>query len=99
MTKIYLDNLSKESSSCHNEHMSYSLADILRSKDFDEPAESTAIKQYVQANFNESVEVIIREKQIIIGVRSAALAGTLRMRTPEIQQSAQTTKRLVFRIR
>lgn len=75
-----------------------SLSDILRRKDFDEPPEITAIKKYVQDEFKTDVGVQVRDKDIVINVASAALANTLRLRTPEIKRRCQTTKRLTFRI-
>jgi hypothetical protein len=75
-----------------------SLFDILGHKDFDVPPEVVAIKQYVKDEFNEDVEVIVREKDIVIAGRSAALISTLRLRGPDIKKAAKTTKRLGFRI-
>jgi hypothetical protein len=78
--------------------MSDSLADILSKKDFDEPTESLAIKKYVQDEFRTAVAVMVRERDIIIEVPSAALASTLRMRQTQLKNAASTEKRLVFRI-
>jgi hypothetical protein len=75
-----------------------SLNDILGRKDFDLPPEITAIKKYIRHEFQEEVEVMIREKEIIITATSAALAGTLRMRGPVLKNLIKTDKRLVFRI-
>ena len=75
-----------------------SLFDILSRKDFDVPPEVGAIKQYVRDEFQSEVEVIVREKEIVIAGRSAALMGSLRLRGPAIKKAAQTSKRLVFRV-
>lgn len=75
-----------------------SLNDILGRRDFDEPAATRTIKQYVQEKFQEAVAVTEREREIIIATPSAALAGTLRMRMAELQDLLETDKRLVFRI-
>lgn len=75
-----------------------SLFDILSRKDFDVPPEVTAIKRYVQEEFQSEVEVIVRDKDIVIAGRSSALIGSLRMHGPAIKKAAQTSKRLVFRI-
>jgi hypothetical protein len=75
-----------------------SLNDILSRKDFDEPSESLAIKQYVREQFDEAVAVTVRERDIIIAAPSAALANTLRMRILAIQKLVGTQRRLVFRI-
>ncbi len=75
-----------------------SLFDILRHKDYDLPAEVVAIKTYVRQEFGSEVEVLLREKEIVIAAPSAALIGSLRLRGPAIKKAAQTKKRLVFRV-
>jgi hypothetical protein len=75
-----------------------SLFSILASKDFDEPPEISSIKKYVQDEFKVEVGVQVRDKDIIVSVPNAALAGTLRMRGPEMKRRCQLDKRLVFRI-
>jgi hypothetical protein len=75
-----------------------SLHAILSNKDFDEPPEMTSIKKYVQDEFQTSVSVLVRENDIVIGVPSAALANTLRLRGPDIKRRCQLDKRLTFRI-
>lgn len=75
-----------------------SLSDILHRKDFDEPPEMASIKKYVQDEFKISVSVLVRDKDIVVQVPSAALANTLRLRGPEIKRRCQLTKRLTFRI-
>jgi RNAse (barnase) inhibitor barstar len=79
--------------------MADSLFDILAAKDFDEPLEMQAIKHYVRGHFDEVVEVIVREQEVIITCPSAALAGTLRFHVRQLQQTARTSKRILFRIR
>jgi hypothetical protein len=75
-----------------------SLFDILSRKDYDVPPEVTAIKKYIRETFQSEVEVLPREKDIIISGRSSALIGSLRLHGPKIQRAAQTNKRLVFRV-
>jgi hypothetical protein len=79
--------------------MSNSLADLLADRNFDEPPEMLAIKKYVHDTFDSEVEIQIREREIIITSSSAALANSLRLKTNELRAVADTTKRLVFRIR
>lgn len=79
--------------------MADSLFDILKGKNFDEPAEAIAIKKYIQDTFQEHVAVMVRERDIVIETPSAALAGTLRMHQRQMQQVAATEKRLILRIR
>jgi len=80
------------------EDMSDSLANILSNKNFDEPPEIAAIKKFVQDNYQEDVEVLVREHNIVIAGRSASLVNTLRLDMRQLQAAAQTEKRLVFRI-
>lgn len=75
-----------------------SLGSILGRKDFDEPPEMSGIKKYVQDEFKVTVSVLVRDKDIVIGVPNAALANTLRLRGPEIKRRCQIDKRLTFRI-
>lgn len=82
-----------------------SLFNLLANRVPDEPAEIRVIKGYVRQHFNENVLVMTDDKQIIITVRSAALAGTLRARGSVINKelakaagAAAGGKRLVFRI-
>jgi len=79
--------------------MSNSLADLLADRDFDEPPEMAAIKRFVKDTFDEDCEVLIRERDIAITVRSSSLANALRLKVTALRAAAQTEKRLVFRIR
>jgi len=75
-----------------------SLLSILSDKNFDEPPEISSIKKYVQDEFQTDVGVQVRDRDIVVMVPNAALAGTLRMRGPEIKRRCQLDKRLTFRI-
>jgi hypothetical protein len=75
-----------------------SLDDILRNKDFREPRESKAIKNFVKKRFDEVVSVELKQNSIIIVSSSSALADSLRQLGPHIQEAARTDKKLVFRI-
>lgn len=79
--------------------MSNSLADVLANKNFDEPPEMAAIKTFVRAMFNEDCEVLVREHEVIVLVRSAAFANALRLKVTELRSAAHTNKRIAFRIR
>jgi peroxiredoxin len=78
--------------------MTNSLADILMSKNFDEPAEATAIKKFVMEKWDKSVAVTVRDKDILIAAQGASFANALRMQSRQMQRAANTTKRLVIRI-
>ena len=75
-----------------------SLSTILHRKDFDEPPEMAAIKQYVQEEYKTAVGVQVRARDIVIEVPNAAMANTLRLRAPDIKRRCQLDKRLTFRI-
>ena len=74
------------------------LGHILPNGRFIEPPAVTRIKQYVQEHYTTTPVVTVRPQDIVISVPSAALAGTLRMELHQLQQHAQTDKRLSIRI-
>lgn len=78
--------------------MAEDIASILGSRNFEEPEEVRVIKNFVRQKFKSDAAVAIRERQIIITVKGAALAGTLRMHAYELKKLCQTEKRLVIRI-
>ena len=75
-----------------------SLSNILAQKDFDTPTEVVAIQRYVKRKYDIAVSINLKANTIVIVVPSASLASSLRMQTTAIQKTANTTKRLVFRI-
>ncbi len=75
-----------------------SLFSLLGNKNFDEPPESASIKKFVQDEYKTTVEVVVRDKDIVVTAQSASLISSLRMRSPEIKRRCQLAKRLVFRI-
>jgi hypothetical protein len=75
-----------------------SLLSILQNKDFDERPEMSSIKKYVHDEFGIEVSVQVRDRDIVVGVPNAALANTLRLRSPEMKRRCQLTKRITFRI-
>jgi hypothetical protein len=75
-----------------------SLDDILRNKDFSEPRESKAIKNFVKKRFNEIVTVQLQKNSIIIVSGNSSLADSLRQLGPQLQEAAKTDKKLFFRI-
>jgi hypothetical protein len=75
-----------------------SLFNILQHKDYDVPPEVAAIKKYVRDEFEAEVEVLVREKDIVVAGRSSALIGSLRLRSPQLKKAAKTDKRLIFRV-
>lgn len=63
-----------------------------------EPPEIKLIKSYVKDEFRSEVEVMVRDKDIVISVSSSSLANTLRLRGPQIKKLCATDKKLTFRI-
>ena len=79
--------------------MSESLGDLLAKRDFDEPAEVKAIKEYVRRYYNDAeVKVTMQQHAIVVMNRSAALIGSLRLNLPKLQSAAKTDKRILLRI-
>lgn len=74
------------------------IKDLLIRRDSSEPEEIRIIKTYVQKRYRSKVSVTMQTRQIVIGVDSAALAGTLRMQLHELQKLCHTDKRLIIRI-
>jgi hypothetical protein len=76
-----------------------SLADLLAKRQPDEPPEIRAIKAYVQQHFKEVVGVMVRERDVVITVRSSALAGALRMRSLDLSRLLeQPERKFIFRV-
>ena len=78
--------------------MSSTIADILAQKSYDEPPEVEIIKEFMRETFKTTASVKVNERQIIIAVPSAALAGALRPHMHLLAELCQTKKRLVIRI-
>lgn len=75
-----------------------SLEDLLKKKDNQEPPEVAIIKAFLQKEFQADCQVSTQTRTIVITVKSASLAGALRMRLHNLQASCQTDKRLMIRI-
>lgn len=78
--------------------MADSLGDLLAKKELGEPIEVLVIKTFLQENYKATCRVTVSNRQIVIAVQGASLAGALRMRLHELQALCQTDKRLVLRI-
>lgn len=75
-----------------------SLYELLAGKNFDEPPEIAAIKDYIRQNYNAEASVSLRERDILVVVPSAGLASRLRFDMPKLKKAAGTEKRVVLRI-
>lgn len=78
--------------------MSTSIGKVLGDPRFNEPPEVEIIKEFIREQFKADCAVMIQERQIAISVRSAALAGALRMHLHTLSAMCQTKKRLIIRI-
>ena len=78
--------------------MSESLGSLLAGRNIDQPPEVAIIQKFVEERFHSKPEVVVQEKQILITVKGAALAGALRPHLPDLKDACQTDKRLVIRI-
>lgn len=74
------------------------IGDILAGKRVDEPPEVQIIKRFVRETYHADCAVTVQQQQIIIGVKSGALAGTIRPQLQTLREACHTDKRLVLRI-
>lgn len=75
-----------------------SIGDLLPKDKFQEPQEIRIIKNFVQEKYGYTPEIAIQTNQIMIGVNSASLAGTLRMDLHKLSKLCETDKRLVIKL-
>lgn len=75
-----------------------SVGDLLSKYRPEEPDEIAAIKRYVFDTFGEKSSVGLQNEMLVVTVRSASLANTLRLRILEIKKAANTERRIMFRI-
>lgn len=75
-----------------------SLEELLGKYSPQEPPEILAVKRYVDEHFGAPCSVAIQGEALVITVRSAALANTLRYHGRKLQAACGSDKRLVFRI-
>lgn len=76
-----------------------SLYDLLAGKDFDQPPEIEAIKQFVRERYAKEVSVTIRDADIVVSVPGAPLASKLRYDMQKLKQAVGTDKKIVLRIK
>lgn len=78
--------------------MSQSLEDLLKNRSFDEPPEIAVVKRFVEEKFKQTPAVAVSQTEIIIGVKSSALAGALRPLLPQLKERLDSSKKLRIRI-
>lgn len=89
------------------------LSQLLARRRPPEPPEISIIKSYVKQHYNEDVGVTMRERDIVVSVRSSSLAGALRGHAHHIVELIESSlassqpptahhktpaRRLVFRV-
>ncbi|MCA9325250.1 hypothetical protein KDA23_04280 [Candidatus Saccharibacteria bacterium] len=75
-----------------------SIYDLLSNRDFDEPPEIGALKQYIRDNYQSEAGITMRERDIVITVQSAALVSRLRFDMRKMVDTTKVTKKIVLRI-
>jgi hypothetical protein len=75
-----------------------SIGDLLGRYQPQQPDEAMLVKQFIAEKFNAPSSVAVRDTTITITVGSASLANTLRLRTNAIKKTANTQKKIIFRI-
>lgn len=55
-----------------------SIGDVLKNRGLQEPPEIAIVKKFIRDKYKSECTVIVREKNISVGVPNAALANTLR---------------------
>lgn len=78
--------------------MSNSIQDLLKDRSFNEPPEIKIVQAFVESHFKQKPQVLVSPTQIVIGVKSSALAGALRPLLPQLQEKLETDKQLRIRI-
>lgn len=74
------------------------LNDILAQKNFDEPTEVTALKQYIFEKYEAICSVSVSKTALFVTVNSSSLAGAIRMNQIFIKQRCGITQKLIIRI-
>ncbi len=75
-----------------------SLADVLSRYQPEEPDEIKAVKRYIQDEFGATARVGLHGEVLVVTVRSASLANSLRFKILSLQKAANTKRKILFRI-
>lgn len=75
-----------------------SINDLLADKNFNEPPEIGAIKKYIRDKYRSDASITMRERDIVVAVKSAALASRLRFDMQDMVAKTGATKKIVLRI-
>jgi hypothetical protein len=74
-----------------------SLNTLLGSRDFRQPPEIERLKLFIKENYNQSAEISLNGKTIVVGVASSALASSLRYRLPEIKRTLKIDQKITLK--
>jgi len=74
-----------------------SLQNILGSKDFSQPDDIKALRDYVKRNYKANSYIKLSRDTLILSVASSGLAGTLQLEKDRIIKACGLTKKLVIR--
>lgn len=75
-----------------------SLQSIIGGRNFTPPSEIEAIQEYVKRRHNARAQVSLQRDSLLVVVKSASLASTLRMEQQRLKEACNTKKRLIIRI-
>ena len=75
-----------------------SLQELLGRYSPKEPEEVTAVKRYIFDEFGAESSVGLHGETLVITVASASLANALRLRLPSLRKTANTKRKIMFRI-
>ena len=75
-----------------------SLQDILGGRDFTPPSEIETVQEYVQRRYKSKCRVQLQRGKVIINVRSASLAQTLRLDQQRLIEACNLTAPPIIRI-
>jgi len=75
-----------------------SISKLLGDKNFNQPPVIDGLKKFIRDNYSTEAVVSLSGKNIVISVNSASLAGSLRLRLPEIKRSLKIDGNLSLRI-
>ena len=75
-----------------------SLQELLGRYSPKEPEEVTAVKRYIFDESGAESSVGLHGETLVITVASASLANALRLRLPSLRKTANTKRKIMFRI-
>lgn len=74
------------------------LGEILNKRQFQEPPEVKAIKEYIGKHFKATVRISVTPESIVVIAGSSSLANALRLSSRQISTECGVDRPLIFRI-